>query len=1348
MMTKNRTLLVRLLITALLAGEVLPVSAQDVPYPAEDTPVSAGDLSMSGNGSASSDDTVSDNDDTPSENSLSGPLFVPDYIPDLQETAVLGNGLSFIGTVNAVLDDNPSPESGLSLISPEGAVAEDPAYPCDHENDWLAYFNEKLPPTRDQKDYAAGWAYSAVALAEFYAAGHGLGNKDTDLSEAHLAGWSYTDGTASFAAGDSGDRIEETERERIPDNGGNYLFASQTLWQRGTVSESVLPSSSFPSLSQDGILNAENEYSDGLYLKNAYHISLKDNPMLVRGAIIANGAVGAAMADEQSCMNVSCNAFFCGNSERPADHAVVLVGWDDDYPKENFSPDGEFVPAENGAWLVRSSGSENSCEAYSSYFWLSYEDRSLCGAWAFDLSGEYNGYNRYYYDSQIHDAGYYGDWTGVCGYANVFMVGGSGNAARERLEAVSFEVSLLKNGGAPYTVKIYKDLEGTSPLSGTLVEEATTRGRISYTGSYTVKLKKAVNLNRGSRYSVVIFFDEAGSSVALEHRFMRGEERSVNVGVLQGQSFVSSDRNNFSDVKGDDDEFGNLVIRAMTRDMPDIPYPVGMTVEPASLVLTGEDQTLTATFWDEDGETIPELKPLWRSSNTRVVTVDANGKLKAVKNGKAVVTASYEGFGASCVVTVKIPRSGQTAMPTCDVEDGSVIDYSRKIGLSCITEDAKIYYTTDGTTPTVESTLYDDAEKISVDPDLVGSVLVLKAVAQTEEMSLSEVLTLRFTITTIGRIRISTSGNEAKISSTREGDLTLYAQLYIGEDEQMPMDGYHWSVDDEKVITLGEKAGENASAIRLKGLANGTAKVCVSADDALGERVSTFITISVEIPQTAAPTCAPPGGLTVKAEQRISLKSLSSGAKIWYTLDGSRPVPGESFEYTAPFTIGEAYAGKQLLIRCIACKEGILPSRIVTFCFSVLRGETGGVSPMDPLPQAPELEDSTLYLIKGQKLSVDNSYCSSDKKLVSVKKGVASVKNTGTVWLGPEENYDADPAKRGTGFTVVICKAKLLDRSLKLVAGESGSMRLDLEGYEEHFDNILWLSSNEEVAVVEDGQVRALSAGSAVITAWVNGRALKGKVVVKDTEKLSLPVYGLSAELVLNPMQSLQLKSRAFDFKKALWPELQEVYNNAGRLIAYTDDVVYITTGGKLTAIGSGTSSLKAVDAKDPSREYTLDICVKEPVERTIRLHPGESRKLRFYKVKSEELVWDVPENVTVERSKLSVQESGEYELHAHYRPFGRGGFDYSLRLQVSEPQLQTDEKLVLSGNKYVLNLGKGENYELRWNAFVYQKPLWSSSSRKVFVDEYGRIRAEQNGKAVLRTKVHGRTVKITVRVE
>ena len=68
----------------------------------------------------------------------------------------------------------------------------------------------------------------------------------------------------------------------------------------------------------------------------------------------------------------------------------------------------------------------------------------------------------------------------------------------------------------------------------------------------------------------------------------------------------------------------------------------------------GEDFTLTVVYNPEDTDTDKTIT--WRSSNTAVADVDTNGKVKAIDDGEAEITAtSVNGRTATCKIEVVIP---------------------------------------------------------------------------------------------------------------------------------------------------------------------------------------------------------------------------------------------------------------------------------------------------------------------------------------------------------------------------------------------------------------------------------------------------------------------------------------------------------------------------------------------------------------------------------------------------------------------------------------------------------------------------------------------------------------------
>ncbi|MBR6169525.1 MAG: Ig domain-containing protein, partial [Bacteroidaceae bacterium] len=86
----------------------------------------------------------------------------------------------------------------------------------------------------------------------------------------------------------------------------------------------------------------------------------------------------------------------------------------------------------------------------------------------------------------------------------------------------------------------------------------------------------------------------------------------------------------------------------------------GISLDKTSLTFTAANQTatLTATVLPSNAT---NKSVMWTSSNTSVATVDANGKVTAVANGTATITAkTNDGSNliATCKVTVDIPEPG------------------------------------------------------------------------------------------------------------------------------------------------------------------------------------------------------------------------------------------------------------------------------------------------------------------------------------------------------------------------------------------------------------------------------------------------------------------------------------------------------------------------------------------------------------------------------------------------------------------------------------------------------------------------------------------------------------------
>lgn len=208
-------------------------------------------------------------------------------------------------------------------------------------------------------------------------------------------------------------------------------------------------------------------------------------------------------------------------------HAVCIVGWDDNYPKENFIEGHQ--PPENGAWLVKNSwGSgerefpnrgygtwgipvqktnESGDPAFdesgepvmvgSGYFWLSYYDMSISSAEALDFENKIA--DTYYLDQ--HDLMpvnnvYSADVKSKISFANVFQA-----EACQRLEKISFQTA-APGSNVAYQICLLS-AGHRNPEDGIQVAQGEVKD-IPYGGFHKIQLEEPIDIQKGQYYSIIL----------------------------------------------------------------------------------------------------------------------------------------------------------------------------------------------------------------------------------------------------------------------------------------------------------------------------------------------------------------------------------------------------------------------------------------------------------------------------------------------------------------------------------------------------------------------------------------------------------------------------------------------------------------------------------------------------------------------------------------------------------------------------------------------------------------------------------------------------------------------------
>ena len=366
---------------------------------------------------------------------------------------------------------------------------------------------------RDQGKYDTCWAFSAIGLAEFdLIADNQTADKSIDLSELQLAYFTYNN-VEDPLGGTFGDSLNIMNHKNYLTMGGNLDFASRTLLQwEGVTDENRVPYALAPTTTTLAKSYAFDQ--DVAHLQNVYIINIHKNATQVKCEIMQHGSAGLGLYMDGTANYVgsavyaetgeNVATYYCPTSSVASNHAVNIVGWDDNFPASSF----KNKPAGDGAWLCRNSWSDKKENNINSYFWLSYYDKSIeDAAWIFDFESADN----YDYNYQYDGGADVGKLLGISTSANIFR---AKKADNELVKAVS--ISLSKDANVPYTIRVYTNLTNLhNPKSGILAAKVS--GTTTYAGTHTIRLNKAVSVPQGTYYAVVVELQKSGVGLDMEY---------------------------------------------------------------------------------------------------------------------------------------------------------------------------------------------------------------------------------------------------------------------------------------------------------------------------------------------------------------------------------------------------------------------------------------------------------------------------------------------------------------------------------------------------------------------------------------------------------------------------------------------------------------------------------------------------------------------------------------------------------------------------------------------------------------------------------------------------------------
>jgi uncharacterized protein YjdB len=575
----------------------------------------------------------------------------------------------------------------------------------------------------------------------------------------------------------------------------------------------------------------------------------------------------------------------------------------------------------------------------------------------------------------------------------------------------------------------------------------------------------------------------------------------------------------------------------------------GVTLDKTSAYLEkpGGTVTLKATAAPED--TTQSKSVTWSSSDSTIAAVDRNGKVTAVKGGKAEITAkTVNGKTAVCNVTVRIPAAKVTLNlenKDIEMEKGSLLVLAAVLE-PADTTDELTWATSDSNIVTVGT----DGEITAVN---AGTATIT---AKAGDIAVECKVTVGISISTLEL-------SETDLSLKKGENKTLTATVNppdTTEDKTVT-----WTSSDSKVAAV-DKDG------KITAVEGGTAVITAQAGKHTAQCTITVIvpvsgisftqneiTLDRGTSQTLKPVITPEDA-TDKTLDWVS----SDETAATVDMDGKVTAAGAGQAVITAKTSDGGFTAHCKVTVIVSISKIQLDKNAVTLKKGESTSLTATVLPADTT------EDKTV------------TWTSSDSK-------VAAVDSTGKI-TAVEGGTAIITATAGTGKKSAQCKVTVIvpvtgisleHDTLTLAKGSESSLKAVFAPADATDTGITWISDNPDIVSVDDaGTLKALKTGTAVISATSHDGGFKAQCKVT----VVIPVTGIS----LDKTSLGLIKGKSQTLTAAITPE--DATDKGVAWASSNPSAASVDSTGKVTAVGGGTATITATSQDG---EFTAKCTVK-----------------------------------------------------------------------------------------------------------------------------------------------------------
>ncbi len=579
-----------------------------------------------------------------------------------------------------------------------------------------------------------------------------------------------------------------------------------------------------------------------------------------------------------------------------------------------------------------------------------------------------------------------------------------------------------------------------------------------------------------------------------------------------------------------------------------------ITLDKTTLSLEkGESDTLVATVEPD----YTSDKVVWSSSNEAVATVE-NGKITAVGGGKATITATAGKVSATCEVTVTVSATG--------------VELSK----SAITLEKDAEETLTATVAPENSTdkvVWSSSAPAIADVDQTGKVTA-KAVGKATITATAGTATATCKVTVV----ISATGvtlNKTAIALEKGATETLTATVA----PENSTDKVVWSSSDDTIAEVDQTG-------KVTAVGGGTAIITATAG-----KVSASCEVTVTVPVASITldknTLELKKGATAVLTATVEPSDADDKTVVWKslnqdvaTVDQNGKVPAVA-SGTAKIT---ATAGGKTAECTVTVTNPA--TKIEIDDVTVLTGSEKEIVIKTTPTDADDIGNVTYT-------SADETVAKVvDGKVIGVKAGETTITATAGTLTAQFKVTVTDEEKPATSIT--------LDKTtLSVEMGKTDVLTATVLPADTT-DKVVWSSSNEAVATVENGKVTAVSGGKAVITATAGSVSATCEVTVTvPVESVTLDKENISLEKGGSAVLTATVNPSNATDKTVTWES--------------GDETVATVVNGTVTAKGKGTA---VITAKAGGKSATCTVTVTVPVEsvtldkNNISLEKGDSADL------------------------------------------------------------------------------------------------------------------------------------------